>query len=128
MYVTNVVKVWVKPKAADVKVCGKHLQTELELVRPELVIAMGDVAAKWFDKGVRLGRHHGIGREVTKGDWSGRVVPMYHPAYALRNANVWPVLIDDFRLLWERVGPHEPMPKDYRLVELSEVLRYVSGD
>ncbi|WP_051330733.1 uracil-DNA glycosylase [Aneurinibacillus terranovensis] len=89
IYFTNVVKCRVSdekgknrtPKREETLECAKFLKTELELIRPQVVIALGKVAQQFFfpeQKTMNPYRgnvfdYHGI-----------KVVPTWHPAYVLR--------------------------------------------
>ncbi len=69
------------PRAAEVARCRGWLTRKLDLIRPELVCALGLTAASWFlGRGVRLGAARGVVHEVD-----GRpVVVSYHPSAAIR--------------------------------------------
>jgi DNA polymerase len=70
-----------KPLPAEIKACRPWLTRQLELVRPEIVLALGGTAIAWF-----------LGPRVTVGGVRGRVheaggyrvMPTYHPSGALR--------------------------------------------
>ena len=69
------------PKPAEVARCRGWLDRKLELVGPELVVALGLTAAGWFlGRGVRLGAVRGSVHEVG----GRRVLPTYHPSAAIR--------------------------------------------
>lgn len=69
------------PKPAEVARCRNWLDRSLELVRPELVVALGLTAATTFlGRGVKLGESRGRVHEV--GDL--RVLVSYHPSAAIR--------------------------------------------
>lgn len=97
VYICNVVKCRPpgnrNPEPDEVESCEPFLRRQLELIRPEVVVALGKFAAqtllrdrtpitrlrgRWFD-------YHGI-----------RLMPTFHPAYLLRNPA-------DKRLVWADV-------------------------
>jgi 8-oxo-dGTP diphosphatase len=100
-YLTNAVKCWPatrtragrdrpgnrSPLASEARRCRPFLAAELEALRPEVVVAVGAVAARAvLDQPVRLPADHGRryradGREV---------VVLLHPANASRHPGVWP--------------------------------------
>ncbi len=97
IYVTNVIKYRTPenrlPRVGEQRACGEHLRRELDLIRPKVVGALGAVAARALlgDK-VRLKDVRGRRIEVLN-----RIVyPMYHPAFALRNLDRDPQILDIF--------------------------------
>ena len=100
-YLTNAVKCWPaaararesgrpgnrSPLASEARRCQPFLAAELEALRPEVVVAVGALAARAvLDQPVRLPDDHGRryradGREV---------VVLLHPANASRHRGVWP--------------------------------------
>ncbi len=86
VYVTNLVKFRPpanrNPRPEEVAASVPLLLEQIRLVRPQVIVPLGNVPTQWF-----LETKEGItklrGRWV---DWHGvRVLPMYHPAYLLRN-------------------------------------------
>lgn len=87
VYVTNLVKRRPpgnrNPSAAEIAASAAVLEAEIGCVQPSIVTPLGNVPTMHL-----LGRHvrisHAHGRWFA---WRGRtVVPMFHPAYLLRNA------------------------------------------
>ena len=97
------------PKPAEVARCRGWLDRKLELVGPELVVALGLTAAGWFlGRGVRLGAVRGSVHEV--GGW--RVLPTYHPSAAIRYGPAGQPLAGlraDLALAAELLGPPGPV-------------------
>jgi uracil-DNA glycosylase len=92
-YVTNVVKhfkwtrkgkrrIHEKPNAQEVEACRPWFQTELDLVKPEVVVALGATAAQaLLGPGFRVSKERG--RFVTS-PLAARVLPTVHPSSLLR--------------------------------------------
>ena len=97
VYIANVIKCRPpenrNPEPDEVATCEPFLVRQLELIAPEVIVALGKFAAqtllrtktpitqlrgRWFD-------YHGI-----------RLMPTFHPAYLLRNPG-------DKRLVWEDI-------------------------
>lgn len=83
VYICNVVKCRPPdnrtPNPDEIAACMPFLRRQLEIVRPEVIIALGRCAAEAL--GVAGPRWRG-----TWGTWEGvRVMPTYHPAYLLRS-------------------------------------------
>jgi DNA polymerase len=69
------------PKRAEVERCRPWLDRQLDLIAPELVVALGLTAVGWFlGHGVRLGASRGVLHEVG----GRRVLATYHPSAAIR--------------------------------------------
>ena len=108
VYVTNVVKCRPPgnrdPEPVEITACRDYLEEQLALARPKVVATLGRVSmARWFP-GERISAIHG--RERRFGDlW---VVPMYHPAAALRNGSLRDVMKADFARLPALLGTATP--------------------
>ena len=87
IYIGNIIKCRPprnrNPSPEEVAACEPFLKLQIEAVRPRIIIAMGNVAAKTL-----LDTTTGITR--LRGTWGSYhgvpVMPTFHPAYLLRNA------------------------------------------
>lgn len=124
-FVTNVVKHRPprnrNPKVSELRACAPLLDRQLALVRPKVVIALGLIAAKTFDKKVKMANDHGRARRVERNGVEYFLIPMYHPAAALRDAEKWAVMAGDFARLDLELeickAATELPPTSYRLVD-----------
>ena len=98
VYITNVVKCFTEgnavPPRACVDVCCRHVEAELRVVRPKLVITCGTEAKGWWSR-------------FLKADTSSRVPAyfgMIHPAAALRDSTYEAVLRYQTRILCRLVS------------------------
>jgi len=86
VYITNMVKFRPpgnrNPKPEEIDASVPVLLEQLRLIRPQVIVTLGNVPTQWF-----LGTKEGIPRLRGRwADWHGvKVLPMYHPAYLLRN-------------------------------------------
>jgi DNA polymerase len=111
IYVTNVIKCFLPENRAaedQVKSCTPYLDQQIEIIQPRLIIALGNVAACYLlgKFGLRcesMERVHGRVYEVSSLTLSLHIVPMYHPASALRNPGLRGKLIEDWRELGKMV-------------------------
>ena len=86
VYVTNMVKFRPPgnrtPRPEEIAASVPLLVDQIRCVRPQVIVTLGNVPTQWF-----LGSKEGITR--LRGQWAEwhgvRVLPMYHPAYLLRN-------------------------------------------
>jgi 8-oxo-dGTP diphosphatase len=101
-YLTNAVKCWPagparpgrrpgnrSPLAREASRCRPFLEAELETLRPEVIVAVGAVAARavlGVAHAVRLPEDHGRRFQVG----ATQVIVLLHPANASRHPTVWP--------------------------------------
>lgn len=88
VYVTNIIKCRPPenriPSPEEMIYCDRHLQAQIMLIDPALIILLGNTPTKWILK---------TGEGITKirgrwFEWRGKaVMPMFHPSYLLRNAS-----------------------------------------
>lgn len=86
VYVTNMVKFRPpgnrNPRPEEIAASVPLLVEQIRCVRPQVIVTLGNVPTQWF-----LDSKEGITR--LRGQWAAwhgvRVLPMYHPAYLLRN-------------------------------------------
>jgi DNA polymerase len=85
VYITNVVKCRPPnnrtPLPEEMSACDSHLQTQILLVRPSILVLLGATPAKWI-----LKTTESISKLRGKWlPWRGiAVMPMFHPSYLLR--------------------------------------------
>ncbi|MCC8058922.1 uracil-DNA glycosylase [Cloacibacillus sp.] len=88
VYITNIVKCRPPenrvPTPAETVICDKHLQTQIMLINPALMVLLGNTPARWI-----LQTSEGITKLRGRWfEWHGiAVMPMFHPSYLLRNAS-----------------------------------------
>ncbi len=86
VYITNLVKFRPpgnrNPRPDEIAASAPILVEQIRLVRPQVIVPLGNVPTQWF-----LDTREGITRLRGRwADWHGvRVLPLYHPAYLLRN-------------------------------------------
>ncbi len=69
------------PTFEETFACSGHLEAQLALLHPEIVVAMGNTSTQWL-------LHTKIGITKLRGKWLDwrhiKLLPMYHPSYILR--------------------------------------------
>ncbi len=101
VYVANVVKCRPPenrtPRPSEMSACFPYLRRQIEILRPAILIPMGNPAMAMV-----LGR---TGIQQLRGQWFQKngvwVVPIYHPAYVLRNPEAFPLFLNDLRQVAE---------------------------
>lgn len=83
------------PLPDEIAACATYLDRQIAAIDPEVIVTLGRFSmARWFP-GDRITKIHGQPREVD-----GRlIVPMFHPAAALHQGAIRPLIEEDFRKL-----------------------------
>lgn len=87
------------PLPEEIAAYQPYLDKIIEVVDPKVIVTLGRYSMGKFLPGVTISRVHGKS-EVR--NWNGSditIVPMYHPAAALRNGNVKQQLESDFKVI-----------------------------
>ena len=87
------------PRPEEITNCLSYLQTQLELINPEIIVALGAHAARTLlDTNKPIGQLRGRFHEYHTGPQSApiKLMPTYHPAYLLRNYST-----DNRKRVWE---------------------------
>jgi DNA polymerase len=99
VFITNVVKARPPgnrdPKAPEVAHHWPWLETQLELIRPQLLVPLGRHALKRFAREAKIGETHGTAIEAE----GRQLFPLYHPAAALHNPALREQLLEDAKAL-----------------------------
>lgn len=95
------------PRPEEIAACAGHLQAQLALVAPQLILAVGRIAAQsLLQQDVPVGRLRG--RVHRFGESAIPLVVTYHPAYLLRSPTEKRKAWDDLRLARDLVDPRAP--------------------
>lgn len=105
VYITNMVKTRPPenrdPSPEELKAYAKYLDREIDIIEPKVIVTLGRFSMAKFLPGVFISSVHGKPREI---DYKGRtlvIIPMYHPAAALRSGEVMLKIKNDFLALPE---------------------------
>lgn len=106
VYITNIVK-YRPPSNRDPLPEEKlrflpYLQSQLEVIKPLLVVTLGRHSGEAFIPGLKISEDHGQPKRIKlrlhdeKGELPIVILPLYHPAAALYNGGMRQTLLDDF--------------------------------
>jgi DNA polymerase len=103
VFITNVVKCRPpenrEPAPEEVAACAWFLESQIRLLNPRVIVTLGRHSLARFFPDSRISNDHG--RVLV---WRGRaLLPLYHPAAALRSTSIRAVLEADFKRLPEAV-------------------------
>lgn len=100
VYISNIVKARPPenrdPSPAEIKAYKPFLDEEIEIIDPQLIVTLGRYSMYKFLPNVKISAVHG---RLHKVEWNGKtrfVLPMYHPAAALRGTTVKDMFTADF--------------------------------
>ena len=110
VYITNIVKYRPPdnrdPTPEEKKAFLPYLQSQLEIIRPKVIVTLGRHSMNCFLPDLQISKVHGQPKRVRlslKKDSEDTlevvIMPLYHPAAALYNGSQRQVLIDDFALI-----------------------------
>lgn len=97
VFITNVVKCRPPgnrdPKPEEVEICtNTYLDRQIQVINPKVIVTLGRFSMGLFRPNAKISNVHGQAIQVQ-----GRlVVPMYHPAAALHQGSLRPVIEGDF--------------------------------
>jgi uracil-DNA glycosylase len=112
VYITNVVKCRPPgnrdPKPEEVETCvSRYLERQLLAINPKVIVTLGRYSMGYFVPNVKIGDVHGQSFRVR----GKLIIPMYHPAAALHQGSLKPVLEKDFARLPELIGKASVAPE-----------------
>jgi DNA polymerase len=104
VFITNVVKCRPPgnrdPEAGELQACNEYLERQIQAINPKVIVTLGRFSMAKFLPNARISAVHGQATWVR-----GRlIVPMYHPAAALHQGSLRPVLEKDFSQLLELIN------------------------
>jgi len=102
IYITNTVKCYTPnnrgPIDEEINACKTFLKQEFEVIKPKIVLALGNYAVQYFTGHGGMTRCHGQ-VEYSK-EFGVQVFPMYHPSpLNMNKAQIWELTKRDFEKL-----------------------------
>jgi uracil-DNA glycosylase family 4 len=129
VYISNVVKCRPPdnrtPERLEWEACSTYLEAELERIRPDHILLLGNVALRAVARKSGITKQRGVRLDV-KGLSATTVMAAFHPAYALRNPGIHPVFQEDVRRFARAIhGQFQVVPVKKKFVNTVEGLRRV---
>jgi len=94
------------PQIDEIRACVSYLEKQIEIIKPRIIGALGNYAVSHILKQYNLDDEiQGISKirgKVFKAKASFgeiRIIPLYHPAVVVYNANMKDILKEDFKIL-----------------------------
>lgn len=112
VFITNVIKCRPPgnrdPRGHEVRACTTHLDRQLDLIRPRLIVTLGRFAMRRFFSDGRISEIHGQARRID----GIAILPLYHPAAALYRGSLRSVVREDFRRIPELLEDSDRAPEN----------------
>lgn len=119
VYISNVVRFRPPgnrdPEPEELAAFAPYVDEEIKIINPKTIVTLGRFSMGKFMPGVKISQVHGQPKIVN---WKGKdivVVPMYHPAAALRAGAIMKQLKEDFKVIpkaLEQAKELEDKPKN----------------
>lgn len=94
------------PRSEEIIACTPYLEKQIEIIAPKVIGALGNFSAAFLmekyglkDKIQGISKIHGQVFKAGANFGKKIIVPLYHPAVAVYNANMKKTLISDFKIL-----------------------------
>ena len=103
VFITNVVKCRPPgnrdPQPEELSACQDYLEKQIAAINPLIIVTLGRFSMARYFKDAKISHIHG------QASWIGGrfIIPMYHPAAALHQPKIKPVISQDFAKLAELV-------------------------
>lgn len=81
------------PQPDEMAACRPFLDEQIATIDPRVIVTLGRFSMQRWFAGSAISRIHGQPRRI---EGSRIVIPMYHPAAALRNGSLRAVVLEDF--------------------------------
>lgn len=91
------------PLPEEIKACEPYLDEQIKIIEPKIIVTLGRFSMNKFLPGEYISQIHGQKRNIDFGGRKYIVIPMYHPAAALRNAKIMKEIKEDFQKLKDEI-------------------------
>lgn len=102
------------PEPEELEAFKPYLDKMIDIIEPKIIATLGRFSMAKFIPGVFISSIHGKPRKI---DWHGRdviILPMYHPAAALRSGEIKMKAKRDFQLLPNLLEEPEDVPQEQK--------------
>lgn len=113
VFITNIVKCRPpgnrEPKPLEIETCTPYLHRQIRIIQPRFVVTLGKHSSAYIFSAIGMPfkgitQVHGKSFAAKLQSLEVTVFPMFHPAAALYNGRCKEQLIEDFRLLAQKIG------------------------
>ncbi len=101
VYISNIIKVRPPdnrdPSPEEIMAFKPYLDAEIKLIKPKLIVTLGRFSMAKFLPEVKVSQVHGRLHKIKWQEQTLYILPMYHPAAALRATRVKISFVEDFK-------------------------------
>lgn len=121
VYISNVVRFRPPenrdPLPSEIAAFAPYVDAEIEIINPKIIVTLGRFSMGKFLPDVKISQVHGQIKQVHFRGKEIIVIPMYHPAAALRAGDIMKRLKEDFKVIPDalKLTPPEPDTKPEQL-------------
>lgn len=112
------------PQPEELVACSDYLERQIQAINPSVIVTLGRFSMMRFLPNAKISDVHGQSFQLK-----GRtVVPMYHPAAALHQPSLRPMVEKDFKHLPELIAhaSHSDMPVEEKAPEIKKEPKQLS--
>ena len=108
VYIANILKCRPpenrNPFNSEIAACTPYLDKQIQLIKPKIIGTLGNFATSYVleqfgFQAESIGKIHGKTFSVKNLIFEAKIIPLYHPAAAVYNPNMKPILMEDFKLI-----------------------------
>lgn len=111
VFITNVLKHRAPsnrdPLPGEIEACREWLDRQIEIINPRIIVTLGRFSMTKFIPRGFISQTHGQARFAEFGGEKIIVIPMYHPAAALRRLEIMDRLKEDFQKIRQYLSNQE---------------------
>ena len=90
------------PLKKEINICKKYLDLQIDIIQPNIIVPMGNFSTSYilnkFDLKVdKISNTHGRIYNIKNKLQNIKIIPLYHPAFAIYNKNIKNTLFNDFK-------------------------------
>lgn len=100
------------PLPEELSAYKPYLDEMIKIVDPDVIITLGRFSMAKFLPGVMISGVHGKAKKIIFNSKEILVIPMYHPAAALRNGNIKLQMTQDFKKIPDIIKETEEKSKE----------------
>lgn len=84
------------PSPEEIEAFKTYVDRQIEIIDPKIIVTLGRFSMAKFGSGIKISQVHGKPRWILFNQKKRVLIPMYHPAAALRSTNLLNVFKSDF--------------------------------
>lgn len=108
----------VKEITSILRKCRGKVESALKAIKPKVIVVLGDIALRQIIR--KSGITKNRGKWLFNEEFNCYILPMFHPAYILRNMSMLPRFLSDVKMLRDFIN------NDYQPLKSTEKFNFIS--